>query len=43
MKNCFSGPGGKKTKGELATPPLPSSGYPKVRIYQGFYFEIRDL
>jgi len=24
-----AGPGGKKTKGELATPPLPSSGYPK--------------
>ena len=23
-------PGGKKSKGELSTPPLPSNGYPKV-------------
>ena len=24
-------PGGKKSKGELSTPPLPSNGYPKVK------------
>ena len=25
-------PGGKKSKGELSTPPLPSNGYPKVLL-----------
>ena len=27
-------PGGKKSKGELSTPPLPSNGYPKVLLLE---------
>ena len=32
-------PGGKKSKGELSTPPLPSNGYPKVLLLEALCIE----
>ena len=36
-------PGGKKSKGELSTPPLPSNGYPKVLLLEVLGLALRII
>ena len=36
-------PGGKKSKGELSTPPLPSNGYPKVLLLEVLGLALRKI